>query len=451
MKTTNILKSMMLSIATLALPAMFTSCSSEDELAEESITVGQAQEHKMVMQFNGDAPSFDKEGTRATSTGGWIDGATILLRFCDAEGTPSVSGKAQYKASTQSWELSYYGSLISGKELKCYAYYFEGVTITDNNKVDVTPYTAIYATTSGSYFVDNGEIVVNATLTPQTARIMFKGGTVNTDISVGNLSVCKSFTLDKGFTFVVDSFEVKIDASGKSNYIYGFTSESCLDTIAIVNDDYEYKKKFISSKFAAGESGYIEIPSQDVNKGWVYSEALWGIHGINLGLSVRWAETNIISLNPGGQGTVCSWGDAYGTNTSTSSSYNQYINIIAGDATYDIATRTLGSRWHIPTRDEWTELFTNCTLTTETVNGVKGVRATAKNGNSIFLPCYGTTSGSNYTVSTNSCGFYWSSTAYANSSYYAYHTRIYVNSSSPSNSWDYGYKYYKMCIRPVYK
>ena len=448
MKTTNILKSMMLSIATLALPAMFTSCSSEDELAEESITVGQAQEHKMVMQFNGDAPSFDKEGTRATSTGGWIDGATILLRFCDAEGKSSVSGKAKYKASTQSWELSYYGSLISGKELKCYAYYFEGVTITDNNKVDVTPYTAIYATTSGSYFVDNGEIVVNATLTPQTARIKFKGGTANTDISVGNLSVCQSFALDKGFTFAVDSFKVKIDALGNSNYIYGFTSESCLDTIAIVNEYYEYKKKFVSSKFAAGESGYIEIPSQDVNKGWVYSDASWGTNAINLGLSVGWATTNINATNPQDQGTVCSWGDAYGTNTSQSSSYNSNVNIIAGDATYDIATRTLGSRWHIPTKEEWNELFTNCTLTTETVDGVKGVRATAKNGNSIFLPCYDYTYGTYTTVSTNSGGRYWSSTAYGGR---AYHTIINVNSSSPYNSWDYNYKYYKMCIRPVFK
>ncbi len=453
MKTTIILKSMVLSAATLVLPTLFTACSSDEELAETPSLVEKNEEHTMTMRLNGGAPSFGNVDTRATEAAeiqsAWEDGATILLRFCDTNGTPSVMGKAKYQASTDSWVLSYYGSLTSGKELKCHAFYFDGVSITDNNKVEPSPFTPVYSTESGSYFVDNGEIVVNATLMPMTARVMFKGGKENGLIWAGNLLVCKSFTLDEGFVLDEDTFVVTLNASGNSEYIYGFTSEECNNIIALANDGYEYKKQFDADRFTAGSSGYVEIPSQEVNKGWMCSNATWGIPAENLGLSVYWAKMNVGAINESDQGIVCSWGDAYGTNTSTSSNYNQDIYTISGIAEYDIATRTIGGRWHIPTKEEWNELFDNCTLTKETVNGIAGIRATASNGNSIFLPAYDRTSGSSNTVNAYDYAYYWSSTTYNSS--FGYYTSINIKATNPSNSWQNNYKYNKMCIRPVYE
>ena len=52
----------------------------------------------------------------------------------------------------------------------------------------------------------------------------------------------------------------------------------------------------------------------------------------------------------------------------------------------DAATVKLGSPWRIPYASDIDELLNNCTITTETLNGVKGRRYTGKNGKSIFLP-----------------------------------------------------------------
>ena len=443
-------KSLLLSFAAIVLSALITSCNSEDDLTEYDSILNSNKEQKKQMRLIGDVPSFSINGTRATDgtseSTAWPDGAVVLLRFCNTEGKPYVSGKAHYKASDKSWTLSYYGTLIEGVVLKCYAYYFEGLELADNYSAFPNPFTPIYVTESASYCVSNDEIEVNATLQPMTSRVSFKGKS-NSTITVKGLSVCTKFSLDTGFEYQDDYFDVAITPSGSSSYIYGRTSENCKDTIYLINEGYEYKKHFDSKKFAAGESGYITIPSQEINKGWKSHISQF----VSLGLSVKWAQSNIGSSDVSAPGTVCSWGDAYGTNTSSSSSYNSSVNNIAGDVNYDIATRTLGSRWHIPTKAEWTELFDNCTLTRETVDGVTGVRATAKNGNSIFLPAYGYTSGSYTTVSTNSYGLYWSSTGYGSSTGRAYHTEIYVGSSSPYNSWNYDDKYYKMCIRPVFK
>lgn len=43
----------------------------------------------------------------------------------------------------------------------------------------------------------------------------------------------------------------------------------------------------------------------------------------------------------------------------------------------------------MPTKDEVQELCEKCTFTYGEVDGVKGYYVTGKNGNSIFLPCYG--------------------------------------------------------------
>lgn len=53
----------------------------------------------------------------------------------------------------------------------------------------------------------------------------------------------------------------------------------------------------------------------------------------------------------------------------------------------DAATVNWGTKWRIPTFDEFSELCNNCTFEwTLTSNKVFGVKVTGKNGNSIFLP-----------------------------------------------------------------
>ncbi len=118
---------------------------------------------------------------------------------------------------------------------------------------------------------------------------------------------------------------------------------------------------------------------------------------VDLGLSVRWATTNIGASKPSGVGGFYAWGE-----TSTKSEYWRenysycsasgydfnYFNPLADicGTQYDVATKKLGDGWRMPTLAEANELITKCTWTREDVEGVKVYRVTGPNGNSIIIP-----------------------------------------------------------------
>ena len=55
----------------------------------------------------------------------------------------------------------------------------------------------------------------------------------------------------------------------------------------------------------------------------------------------------------------------------------------------DAARANWGGDWRMPTKAEWEELKNNTTVTWTTQNGVYGIKYTASNGNSLFLPAAG--------------------------------------------------------------
>jgi len=55
----------------------------------------------------------------------------------------------------------------------------------------------------------------------------------------------------------------------------------------------------------------------------------------------------------------------------------------------DAASAILGQRWQTPTEDQVTELHDYCTGEWQRINGIKGLKVTGPNGNSIFLPLAG--------------------------------------------------------------
>ncbi len=107
---------------------------------------------------------------------------------------------------------------------------------------------------------------------------------------------------------------------------------------------------------------------------------------VDLGLSVRWATTNLGASRPGDYGSYVQW-----------------------------RTKVVdwGGSWRLPTWEECEELISrnNNTMNWESQDGHYGQRITGKNGNSIFLPCAGwkTTFISSAMQVGESCN-YWSST-----------------------------------------
>lgn len=132
---------------------------------------------------------------------------------------------------------------------------------------------------------------------------------------------------------------------------------------------------------------------------------------VDLGLSVLWAKYNIGAESETEVGVLVGFGDQTFYNHSTDpDNYTPWD--IAGteeDIIYNLnidGDATMKSS--MPTVKQINELISKTTQTVETVNGVQGVRFTANNGNSIFLPLTGYRDGDE-TVS-NGEGYYWTGT-----------------------------------------
>ena len=134
---------------------------------------------------------------------------------------------------------------------------------------------------------------------------------------------------------------------------------------------------------------------------------------VDLGLSVKWATCNVEADQPEEVGGIYAWGEV---GTKDEYKWENYRLGVGGDLPFerklskyntdrsrgpvdnkttldlvdDVANVRWGSSWRMPTLEEWTELRQNCTWTVDSINGVKGLRATSNKpgytDRSIFLP-----------------------------------------------------------------
>lgn len=196
---------------------------------------------------------------------------------------------------------------------------------------------------------------------------------------------------------------------------------------------------------------------------------------VDLGLpsGTLWATTNIGANNPQEYGNYFSWGETEGYyEGKTTFDYNTYIWCNGayykltkycsyrsyGDNGYTDTLRELeladdaaficwGSRWRIPSMDQWIELFSVNHTSTQwtTYNNTNGLMITSNiNGKTLFLPAAG--SRSNNTISYGGAGGgYWSRTLYADSPSSAWGVYFYVGGSGVNNY----SRYIGYSIRPV--
>ena len=134
---------------------------------------------------------------------------------------------------------------------------------------------------------------------------------------------------------------------------------------------------------------------------------------VDLGLSVKWAMCNVGAERPEEYGDYFAWGELEPKESYTWENYRFGVgeelpfksklskyntdrnrgvvdNKTTLDLVDDVANVRWGGSWRMPTLEEWTELRQNCTWTVDSINGVKGLRATSnkpgKTDRSIFLP-----------------------------------------------------------------
>ena len=136
---------------------------------------------------------------------------------------------------------------------------------------------------------------------------------------------------------------------------------------------------------------------------------------VDLGLSVRWASFNLGATSSTESGELYLWGDT--NNTGIIGFYNAPdLDNICGTK-YDVARSIWGGTWRLPTRKEQEELIQECIWTKTTVNGVRGMKITGSNGNSIFLPPTGYKIPANGAVGgtqlvSETDGYYWVGESY---------------------------------------
>ena len=162
--------------------------------------------------------------------------------------------------------------------------------------------------------------------------------------------------------------------------------------------------------FAAGCSK----PSEPTGGGG-HGNALNGHEYVDLGLpsGTLWAACNVGAETPEGFGDYFAWGETASKELFDWKSYrygnfsheqyemvkycsnsNYGINglvdsLVLLERDDDAGRARWGAGWCTPTIEEWEELFENTTGMWTTLNGVKGWRCTASNGNSLFLPAAG--------------------------------------------------------------
>lgn len=176
---------------------------------------------------------------------------------------------------------------------------------------------------------------------------------------------------------------------------------------------------------------------------------------VDLGLpsGIKWATCNLGAVDPSDYGDYYAWGE-----TAPKSSYKKANSRTYGkdmaklrakgivghtgnlSPDYDAAQVNWGASWRMPTNEEITELFSQCSWTWTAQDGHNGHVVTGPNGSSIFIPASGYCN--NTSPSTvGECRVYWSSTPSEDNDRYAFNLgNIGVNR---------GLRFHGFPIRPV--
>ena len=171
------------------------------------------------------------------------------------------------------------------------------------------------------------------------------------------------------------------------------------------DNSYPHKARAVNethfTSYHDGDDRYLGMPIRAIYED--YADDLTSGELIDLGLSVKWASTNMGASAPEETGNYYAWGElkpkeeySWASYTFSSdggsgmSRYHGTDNIQYLDCNDDIIHKTKDGDWRMPTIEEWNELKEKCTWVEQVRNGRKGYKITSTvNGNSIFLPIAG--------------------------------------------------------------
>lgn len=280
-----------------------------------------------------------------------------------------------------------------------------------------------------------------------------------------------TLTPSTGTTFVsgTNYYLVMLPTVLSGGFTMTFDADTEIGTFEYTAKSIEIKRSIFAKKADIDTYAvFVEKiigPVQNMHNGHEY---------VDLGLpsGLKWATCNVGATAPEGYGLYFAWGETIGygqdasdghmfnwanykwcngssstiTKYCTSSSYGAVDNKTVLDPEDDAASVNWGGSWRMPTEAEADELYTNCTWTWITQNGVNGRLVTGPNGNSIFLPAAGCRYGGMINTG-GTTGNFWYSSLYTDSPNNACGLSFqsgYVSTTSG------GYRYFGQSVRPVF-
>ena len=229
----------------------------------------------------------------------------------------------------------------------------------------------------------------------------------------------------------------------------------------VVSDDVEGYK---APDAATGTAASTTDAAQTVTM--TYEEQA-GFVDLGLPSGKKWAIGNLVKDSQGNYsigeetdwGTYVSWGNIIGHNEGEGYNFDQTTydstpgkqvaaNIPSNDAAHDIALATLGTPWHLPTKEDFQELYDNTDsewVADYNGTGVAGRKFMKKSDHSVyvFFPASGRYNGTTL-QSRGTDGYYWGASFY--DSTYAFNLNFDSSNVYPQNYYS---RYRGFTVRPV--
>lgn len=321
------------------------SCSEDDmhfDTDDSNVSVADTTMKSCNLVFNLSINEFDTP-TRSSS-GAWAEDDKIYLTFDN-----DAYGIAEYNSG--SWTINYYGTLTNGCSTACIARYFDNTDFASASVVKLNATTGVYEDQNAIYLFDGSTLAINAVLSPKTGRIRFKGDP-SSSIAIQGVTHPSSFSIATGLlTETTGKITLTVTDEGYTPYVYGYFTDSETPWITLYSTTSVFSRSCSTSIFKTGESGYMDIPTEESHIGWMNS----------LSFKINEAKFTMIPVNKESDlfclGETEVTEELYAAVMETVTSTTKFPRLFYSHSECETFINKLNEltnhRFRLPTKDEW--------------------------------------------------------------------------------------------------